>query len=486
VTTSSTETIDYSRKWFVMTAVVAGVLLATIDGSIVNIALPTLIESLDTSFNVVQWVSLAYLLTIATLTLGMGRLGDLVGKRKLYALGFAIFTIASALCGLAPNVEALIAFRVLQALGSVLILALGAAILVEAFPPRERGKALGWIGTAVSLGIITGPVVGGVLISAFGWRPIFLVNIPVGIVGTWLAVKYVPHREPVPGQSFDIAGTVLMSLSLFSLSLSLTLGQELGYDAPSILLGFAVFLVSAFAFVRVELRAESPMLELRLFANPVLSVSVVSGYLVFLCLSAAFLLMPFYLEGVLGFDIGFVGLLLVAAPLAMGVVSPFSGSLSDRIGVRRLTLLGLVLILMSFLVILTFDTDTTPARYVLHALPLGLGVGLFQSPNNSAIMGSVPPEYMGVGGGLLTMTRLLGSISGVAVLGSIWAAGVAAASGGVLPAGGATAASAEAQVQGLHTTVIVAAVVMAFALVIGFWGFRQERHARTTSVPVKA
>jgi MFS family permease len=260
VTTSSTETIDYSRKWFVMTAVVAGVLLATIDGSIVNIALPTLIESLDTTFNVVQWVSLAYLLTIATLTLGMGRLGDLVGKRKLYAVGFAIFTIASALCGLAPNVEALIAFRVLQALGSVLI-SPGCRHPRRAFPPRERGKALGWIGTAVSLGIITGPVVGGVLISAFGWRPIFLVNIPVGIVGTWLAVKYVPHREPVPGQTFDIAGTALMSLSLFSLSLSLTLGQELGYDTPMILLGFAVFGDSS-RFCWVELRAKSLMLEL--------------------------------------------------------------------------------------------------------------------------------------------------------------------------------------------------------------------------------
>ncbi|MGH3650844.1 MAG: MFS transporter, partial [Acidimicrobiia bacterium] len=172
--------IDYSRKWFVLTAVAASTMLATIDGSIVNVAFPTLVSELDTSFNVIQWVALAYLLTIATLTMGMGRLGDVVGKKKLFIAGIVTFTVASALCGLVPDVAWLIGFRVLQALGSVLILALGAAILVEAFPPSERGKALGWIGTTVSLGIVSGPVIGGLLISSFSWRAIFFVNIPVG------------------------------------------------------------------------------------------------------------------------------------------------------------------------------------------------------------------------------------------------------------------------------------------------------------------
>ncbi|MEX0864601.1 MAG: MFS transporter [Acidimicrobiia bacterium] len=479
--TSPTSTVDYSRKWLVMIAVVAGVILATIDGSIVNVAMPTLVESLDTSFSVIQWVSLAYLLTIATLTLGMGRLGDVIGKRTLYAIGFGVFTVASALCGLAPSVEWLIAFRVVQALGSVLVLALGSAILVEAFPPNERGKALGWVGTAVSLGIITGPVVGGLIISGFGWRPIFLVNIPVGIVGTWLAIRYVPKKGPVPGQSFDVPGTILMSTALFSLSLSLTLGQDMGYGSTPILIGFAVAAIAAVAFVVAELRAESPMLQLRLFRNPVLTVSVASGYLAFVCLSATFLLMPFYMQGVLGYEVGFIGLLLGAAPLAMGVVSPLSGSLSDKVGIRRLTLIGLMLIAAAYLVLLTFDTQTTPLGYLLHALPLGIGVGLFQSPNNSAIMGSVPPEYMGVGGGLLTITRLFGSISGVALLGSIWAASVASAAGGELPPGGASTADPIAQVSGLHTTFTVAAVIMAVALVIGVWGFRNERLTRAAA-----
>jgi EmrB/QacA subfamily drug resistance transporter len=462
----------------VLFAVAASTLLATIDGSIVNVAFPTLVDELGTSFNVIQWVALAYLLTIATLTMSMGRLGDVAGKKRLFVAGIAIFTIGSALCGLAPDVSWLIGFRVLQAIGSVLILALGAAILVEAFPPGERGKALGWIGTTVSLGIVSGPVIGGILISAFDWRAIFFVNIPVGIAAVYLALRHVPNRPPIRGQRFDIGGAVLMSLALFSLSLALTLGQDLGFGSTIAVTGFMVSALVAAAFVFVELRIDSPMLELRLFRNPMLSVSVATGFLLFSCVSATFFLLPFYLEGVLGFDVGQVGLLLGVAPLMMGLVSPISGTLSDRFGVRRLTLLGLVLISAVYVGFTTFDTDTSALHYLVLAVPLGIGFGVFNAPNNSAIMGSVPPEYMGIGGGLLTITRLLGQITGIAVLGSIWATSVAADSNGSLPPEGASAASPAAQVAGLHTTFLVAAVTLAVSVVIGAWGRRRERRDR--------
>lgn len=480
--------VDQREKWLVLLAVAASTLLATIDGSIVNVAFPTLVDELGTSFNVIQWVALAYLLTIATLTMSMGRLGDVAGKKRLFVAGIAIFTIGSALCGLAPDVSWLIGFRVLQAIGSVLILALGAAILVEAFPPNERGKALGWIGTTVSLGIVSGPVIGGVLISAFDWRAIFFVNIPVGIAAVYLALRHVPNRPPIQEQRFDIGGAVLMSLALFSLSLALTLGQDLGFGSTIAVTGFVVSALSAAAFVLVELRVDSPMLQLRLFKNPMLSVSVATGFLLFSCVSATFFLLPFYLEGVLGFEVGQVGLLLGVAPLMMGLVSPISGTLSDRFGVRRLTLLGLVLISAVYAGFTTFDTDTTALHYLVLAVPLGIGFGIFNAPNNSAIMGSVPPEYMGIGGGLLTITRLLGQITGIAVLGSLWATSVAAASNGNLPPEGASAASAAAQVAGLHTTFLVAAVTLAVSVLIGAWGMRRERRDRSevSVVPVEA
>ena len=462
-----------------MVAVSIGVVLATVDASIVNVAFPTLVEELDTTFNSIQWVALGYLLTIATLTLGMGRLGDVIGKKNLYTSGFSVFTVASALCALSPDVGWLIGFRVVQAGGAVMILALGSAILVESFPPSERGKALGWIGTAVSLGIISGPVIGGLLISTFSWRAIFLVNIPIGILGTVIALRHVPKTPPAPGQRFDYAGAALMSTALLALSLALTLGQEAGFGSPGMLGLFALSAATAAGFVYVELRTDSPMLELRLFRNPMLTVSVVAGLLAFVCLSATFFLLPFFLDGMMGFDLRTVGLLLGAAPLMMGIVSPLSGSLSDRIGIRPLTLAGLAIMAAVYFGFLTLDTDMTIPHYLALAIPLGIGIAIFQSPNNSAIMGSVPREYMGIGGGLLTITRLLGQISGIAVLGSIWAANVAAASGGILPEGGASAASIAAQMDGLHTTFLIAALIMTAGVVVGIWGLRHERRDAT-------
>lgn len=483
--TSSPE-VDYGRKWHVLTAVAASTILATIDSSIVNVAFPTLVEELDTSFNIIQWVALGYLLTIATLTMGMGRLGDVVGKKKLYVTGLILFTVASILCGVTPDVAWLIVFRVIQGVGSVMILALGAAILVEAFPPQERGKALGWIGTAVSLGVVSGPVIGGLLIASFDWRAIFFVNIPVGILAITLATRYVPNTSPARGQKFDIAGAVLMSVALFSLSIALTLGQEAGFTSPLILGAFLTAGFAAVTFVLVELKVDQPMLELRLFKNPMLSVSVTSGYLTYLCVSATFFLLPFYLEGVLGFDIGATGLLLGASPLLMGLVSPVSGTLSDRFGIRRLTLFGLIVIALVYFSFSTLSVDTTALHFLALAIPLGIGLGVFNSPNNSAIMGSVPPEYMGIGGGLLTITRLLGQISGIAVLGSIWAASVASASGGSLPEGGASAASPAAQVTGMHTTFAVAGVIITISVAIAFWGMRRERQDRVSTVVAAA
>ncbi|NLF11004.1 MAG: MFS transporter, partial [Anaerolineaceae bacterium] len=220
------EAVDYSRKWYVMAAVGMGIILATIDGSIVNVALPTLVRAFDTGFAAVQWVVLAYLLTVTTLMLSVGRLGDMIGKKPLYVAGFVIFTLGSVLCGLSPTIGWLIGFRILQAIGAALLMALGMAIVTEAFPPSERGKALGISGSMVSIGIVLGPVLGGLIIGALSWHWIFYVNLPVGIVGTWMVLHFVPARRPVGGQRFDWVGAMLLFGSLMALLLAMTMGQE--------------------------------------------------------------------------------------------------------------------------------------------------------------------------------------------------------------------------------------------------------------------
>lgn len=469
--------VDYSKKWLVLATVGSGVVLATIDSSIVNVALPTITGEFNSTFRAIQWIPLAYVLVIATLTLGTGRLGDIVGKKRIYTSGFALFTVASALCGLATSVPMLIGFRVLQAVGAVMILSLGAAILTAAFPSSERGKALGFIGTFVSVGIVTGPAVGGVLISFYDWRSIFFVNIPVGIVGVLLAIRYVPNTPPVPNQRIDVPGMVLLSIALFCFSFGITRGQETGFADPLNLALLVAAATLAVVWVGVERRVASPMIRLDLFRDPMLAVSVITGFLVFTLIAPLVFLLPFYLEGVLGFDIRTVGLLLGAVPATFGLLAPLSGALSDRIGVRKLTLTGLVIVTVAFLGFQALSETTEWWQFVLIAIPLGIGMGTFQSPNNSAIMGAMPEAYTGLGAGILSITRLLGQITGVAVLGSLWAARVTTIAGEEY-VGNATTAPGSAQVTALRDVFLWAVAIMIVAVVVGVWGLRKERVLR--------
>jgi EmrB/QacA subfamily drug resistance transporter len=466
--------VDYSRKWYVMAAVAMSIFLATIDGSIVNLALPTLVRDLNTTFATVQWVVLAYLLTLATLMLGIGRLADIRGKKSIYVAGFVVFTVGSVLCALSPTVYWLIGFRILQAIGGAMTLALGAAIVTEAFPPQERGKALGTIGSMVSLGIVTGPLLGGVLISALSWHWIFLVNLPVGIVGTLMAQRFVPVIAPPGGQRFDFAGAATLFISLISLLIGLSLGQEMGFTSPLPLTLFAVWLVFLVIFILIELRVPSPMIDLRLFRNRQFSINLGTGFITFVAISGMFILMPFYLENVLGYPIQWVGPLQAAVPVLLGVMAPLAGSLSDRYGSRPITVAGLIALLLGYLAVTTLSTNTTALGYVLRLLPIGFGMGIFQSPNNSAIMGSVPRERLGIASGLLSVNRTLGQTVGIAVMGALWAGRVAARLDGDLSPG-VTNAPAAIQVAAMRDTFFVIVVLVAVALAVAVWGWMQER-----------
>lgn len=464
--------VDYSRKWWVMLAVAMGIFLGTIDGSIVNVALPTLVEELHTTFAHVQWVVLGYLLTLASLVLGIGRLGDIIGKKPIYTVGFGLFTLGSVLAGLSPSVGWLIGLRIFQALGAAMVFALGFAIITEAFPPSQRGRALGISGGIVSVGIVVGPTLGGLLIDSLGWRWIFFVNLPVGIIGTYTAARFVPNVPPSGGERFDFPGAAVFFTALLALMLGLTFGQFRGFG-DALVLGVIAFAIAALAaFIAIERRVEHPMLDLSLFRNRLLSVNLVTGWASFAAIAGVLILLPFYLENVLGFAPRAVGLLLAAAPLTLGLAAPPSGAISDRVGPRPVVVVGLAVLLAGYVLMSTLDTETGALSYVLVMLPVGLGMGIFQSPNNSAIMGSVPQRRLGVTSGLLTITRITGQLSGIAILGTVWAARVMSYEP---TAAEPSVASRGAQVAGLHDTILVVAALVALSLALATWGLVVER-----------
>ena len=474
--------VDYGRKWYVMAAVAMGVFLATIDGSIVNVALPTLTRTFDTEFAVVQWVVLAYLLAVTTLILSFGRLGDMVGKKPLYAAGFVMFTLASVLCGLAPSINWLIGFRVVQALGAAMTMALGTAIVTEAFPPSERGRALGIIGSMVSIGIVLGPVLGGLIINALSWRWIFLVNLPVGFVGTWMVVRYVPAFKPAGGQRFDLVGALALFVSLMALLMALTLGQQRGFGDLTVLVLFAAGLLFLVLFIAIERKVEFPMIDLSLFRSRLFSTNLTTAFIIFVCMAGTIILMPFYLENVLGYDTQAVGLMLAIVPITLGITAPISGALSDRFGTRPISVVGLVFLLGGFLAVSTLSLQTSTLGYILRFLPIGIGIGTFQSPNNSAIMGAVPLSRLGIASGLLAITRTMGQTVGIALLGALWAGRVMARAGETLP-GGATTAPPTLQVGALNDTFTVTVVLVAAALVMAAWTWLQERRSQNVAEP---
>jgi EmrB/QacA subfamily drug resistance transporter len=467
---------DYSRKWYIMLAVAMGIFLATIDGSIVNVALPTLTEGLNTDFSTVQWVVLSYLLTITTLLTIVGRLADMYGRKRLYTAGFIVFTIGSFLCGLAQTAGLLILFRILQGVGGALILALGVAIVTEAFPPTERGRALGIAGSIVSIGIVSGPVLGGLIIENLSWHWIFFVNVPIGILGVLLSIRYVPQTMPPGGQRFDIAGAVFLCVSLLAFLLALTIGQRQGFTSMTALGLFLVAVVGIIVFLWVERRHPQPIIEPKLFRNRMFSVNLFTGFLIFVGLGSG-VLIPFYLENVLGYNVQQVGLLLAVVPISLGITAPISGTLSDRFGSRPISVAGLALTAAGFLALSSLTTSTSAIGFMLRYLPIGVGVGLFQSPNNSAIMGSAPRERLGIVSSLLAVTRSLGQTVGIAVLGALWTAFVYRSAGGFV-AGGATVASPEDQVAGLRAVTFIVTVLVAIALVVALWTWRLESRER--------
>jgi EmrB/QacA subfamily drug resistance transporter len=466
-----------SRR-LVLAAAALGAFAASVMATSVNVVLPGLAEALDAPFATVQWVVLSYVLASITVLPAIGRLGDGLGKRRVYLAGFVAFGVGSVLCALAPSIEALIAFRAVQGVGGAVLASLGLALVTDVFPAAERGRALGINGAVMSAGVVLGPSLGGLIADALSWRAVFGGGVLVVAAGWYLAYRVVPRAALPPRRGFDLAGAVTAAAALASLSLALTTGQAHGFAAPPVLALLAASAVLTLAFLAVERRAPEPVVDLRLFRSRALSIGLVTGLCTFVSISGVILLMPFYLEGVLGSSQREVGLLMAVVPLVLVVAAPIAGWASDRYGERPVTVVGLASVLAGYLLIGGLDEATTVPVYLLSFLPVGLGMGTFQTPNNSAIMGAVKRTSSGTAGGLLALSRNVGQVLGTAVLASVWATSAVARAGA--PVGSdATRMPGSAQVGALHDVLTVVQVLIALALGLALWDWSRLARERT-------
>ncbi len=412
-----------SYKWIAMSVVAMGTLMSTLDMSAIRIVLPHLEQVFQTGPDTVVWVSLIWLLIGSGLMLTMGRAGDIFGRKRVYTLGLAIFSLGLGLCSLAQSLIQLVVFRLIQALGAAMTIATGNAIITTSFPSKERGRALGIMGAVAGLGLLSGPALGGFFLDLLGWRSIFYLRLPFGIISVAMAwgllrEQFSPKRE----EKFDLLGGTALFFALTCLLLAMNRGQSLGWFSPWVLSFGVVGALLMFFFLVVERRAAQPVLDLRLFWSRLFSAASASHVFLYMSTAVVGFLMPFYLIQGLGFNASKTGLLLVTIPAISLVMSPLSGRLSDKLGTLFLCASGLTLVSVGLFLLSGLGANASIGDIVLYLFILGVGMGLFTSPNTSAIMGSVPSERLGSASAMVGTLRQLGMSVGLAIAGSVFAA----------------------------------------------------------------
>jgi len=405
--------IDY--KWIALSCTTLGAFIAVLDGSTLMIALPTIMKDLNASMSVVTWTIMGYMLVMTILVPSIGRMADMLGRKKLYVSGFVVFTFASLLCSFSQSGMELLLFRMLQAVGGALILANSTAIVADAFPKKELGKALGINTMVISVAAVAGPIIGGFLIG-FGWRSIFYINVPIGIVGTlWAFYQLKESNITSEKQTFDLKGTFTFSTGMFALLTALTLGGFNGWTNIYVLILFIVSIVFLKLFYNIENKVEYPMLDLRLLKTRVLAFAFASNFLNGVARGAVTFLLIFYLQGIKGISPMIAGLLLSPFAIALMIASPFSGALSDKYGPRILSSVGLIISAIGLAGLIMIKVNTSTIELVIWMSIMGLGSGMFFAPNTSAIMGSVPADKRGIAAGVRTMMNNAGQVLSIAI-----------------------------------------------------------------------
>ena len=408
------------NKWLVLGVLTTALFMINLDITIVNIALPNLMDDLSASLADVEWVLNAYVLVFAVLLITLGRLGDLFGRKRFFIGGLILFTVASLLCGLAPNIEWLIGARVLQAVGGAAMMPATLSILNVTFQGGQRGMAMGIWGAVAGAASALGPIIGGLLVDGFGWQSVFLVNIPIGLIAIYAALKIVSEsREPSTSRRIDYPGILAASTSLGALTFALVEGQSYGWSSPLILGLFSLAVMALVAFIFIERRSTAPLIDLSLFRNVSFSAGNFLGLLLMFGLIGIIFLLVLYLQVVRDYSAIQTGLLVLPMPLTLMVIAPLAGRLTDRINMRWVLSFGMLMVALALYFLSQITPDTTGQTLILPLMLAGLGMGLVMAPLGAVVMASAPVTKSGSASGILTTLRQVGATLGISVLGAV-------------------------------------------------------------------
>lgn len=411
------------NRWLILFITVLFPFMATLDTSIVTVALPVLSNQLNISSSGITWIVTANLIVMGASILFFGKLGDIKGRTTVFQAGVVLFTIGSYCSGLSTNFNTLIVSRIIQALGSAATLANSHAIITRTFPKEDRGKALGINGAFVALGTLSGPSLGGLILSIADWKYIFWINVPIGILIFIMGFLIYPTERKTKSR-IDIPGTFLFGLSVGSFFIGIQEGQNLGYLSPIILTCFLIFIITFLLFIKLQKKQASPLLDLNIFNNKWFSISIFCSFTSYMAISCYNLLQPFYLQRVLQMSPATAGLIMTIYPLLIVIVSPLSGYLSDRFAGEKFTIIGLGLTCLGLFLMSHLTLLTPLVIIILYVSIMAIGNGFFQSPNNAIVMSSLTTKDYGIGGSVNALARTIGQTTGIAVSNSLLYAGM--------------------------------------------------------------
>ncbi len=456
-----------------------GTFMASLDSGVVNLAMPLIRADFGITLSMVEWIVTAYLLVVSSLLLMYGRMADMYGHKKVYMTGFVIFTVGSLLCGLSFHIGLLIASRVVQAIGAGMLFSTGPAIITNAVSPERRGKALSVTAIAVALGLSTGPVVGGVLSTLLGWQSIFFINIPIGVIGLLLVRKNIPKDEKKTAVPFDMAGSVMIFFALLLILMPLSLSGDYAIPAVLFISLIAAGLLLIVIFVLFELRCKHPMLNVRFFKNRTFAASNTAAVFIYMAQFIMVFLAPFYLQNLRGFSAMMSGFIYLPMPIATMCIAPISGSISDKVGSKYISAFGAFLMGCGLFMLSFLQTDTSVIFMMTAMIVTGLGFGMFQTPNNSAIMGSVPSLNRGTASGTLATMRNIGMCLGVAVSGALFSSLQNASTAELLAQGQSGGLlQNNAFINAMHGTFMAAAIVALLSMAASL--VKQKNHMTST------